>query len=234
MIRASSVPNRPPSPACGLRPQTAMRGVAMPKSVCNAAATIRARRSISGCDSRPDTSDSAQCTVSGTARRLGPASIITACSASIPQTSARNSVCPGCSKPTADNCALATGAVTTPAALPSSTQRVASASECSASAAPCSSGRPTVAVTSSWPRTGNARPNTSRACAGSSIGSTANARPRPVAAAASTFAPPTTKKGARPSSKRRAQLSTMISGPIPAGSPIDTARGAMLSVNCTR
>jgi hypothetical protein len=36
----------------------------MPKSVASARATIRARRSISCCDSRPETSDSAQWTVS--------------------------------------------------------------------------------------------------------------------------------------------------------------------------
>ena len=206
----------------------------MPKSVASARATIRARRSISCCDSRPDTSDSAQWTVSGTARRLGPASIITAWSASIPQTSAKNSVWPGCSKPTAASCALAIGAVTIADAVPSSTQRVASASDCSASAAPISSGCPGCVATSSRPSTGSARPNSPGTSAGSSIRAMSSACRRLRAAASSTLLPPTTKKGARPASERRAQLSTMISGPIPAGSPIDTARGAMTGVSCTR
>ena len=38
MTSVSSVPIRPPSPACGLRPATAMRGEAMPKSWVSAAA----------------------------------------------------------------------------------------------------------------------------------------------------------------------------------------------------
>ena len=42
------------------------------------------------------------------------------------------------------------------------------------------------------------------------------------------------EKGASPVSERRAQLLAMISGPIPAGSPRDTARGATACVSYTR
>ena len=200
IMRASSSPKRPFSPACGLRPHTAIRGSAIPKSWASAAATIRARRVMSSCDSRPGTSASAQWTVSGTARRLGPASIITASSGASPQTSARNSVCPGYSKPTLASCALPMGAVTRPADAPSRQYRVASASECSASAAPGSSGFPGVAATSSVPRTGIARLKTRAVFAGSEMTSISTARPRLRAASASTLAPPTTKKGAMPDS----------------------------------
>jgi hypothetical protein len=44
---------------------------------------------------QPCTSDSGTWTVSGTVRRLGPASIITASSSAMPQAWARNSVWPG-------------------------------------------------------------------------------------------------------------------------------------------
>ncbi len=56
-----------------------------PKSRRSAAATIRALATIMAVVIRPGTAASATWTVSGTVRRLGPASIITASCAAIPQ-----------------------------------------------------------------------------------------------------------------------------------------------------
>ena len=48
MMSSSSRPSMPPSPACGLRPATARRGRAMPKSFCSAAAVMRIVSTSSG------------------------------------------------------------------------------------------------------------------------------------------------------------------------------------------
>src|SRR5690606_20121977 len=49
--------------------------------------------------------------------------------------------------------------------------------------------------------------------------------PRKRAASSSSPAPPQTKNGGNLSASRRAQASQISSGPTPAGSPSDTARG---------
>ena len=84
----------PASPAWGLRPATASRGRAMAKSRRSAAAVVRATRTIASVDSVSSACRSDTWIVTGTTRRLGPASII----ASDPDRSvsaARYSVWPG-------------------------------------------------------------------------------------------------------------------------------------------
>ena len=70
MIRASSSPNMPPSPACGLRPATPMRTASSPKAgPIDAAARIArssASRSSESIASRNDT-----CTDTSTTRSSG-------------------------------------------------------------------------------------------------------------------------------------------------------------------
>jgi hypothetical protein len=73
---------------------------------------MAARERMSSLVSSPGTLASATWTVIGMTRRLGPASIITALVALIPQASATNSVWPGKSKPTSARRLLAIGAVT--------------------------------------------------------------------------------------------------------------------------
>src|SRR6187200_2613577 len=53
--------------------------------------------------------------------------------------------------------------------------------------------------------------------------------PRRSAAARSVPMPPTATNGGRRSSSRRAQASAISSGPTPAGSPSDTARGRIMA-----
>ena len=101
-----------------------------------------ARRTISAVVSSAGTSASATWTVSGTVRRLGPASIITASSAATPQAAATNSVWPGWAKPISARRALAMGPVTSPLAAPEAASRAASLSEARANAAPSRSGAP--------------------------------------------------------------------------------------------
>src|SRR5690349_5472549 len=67
----------------------------------------------------------------------------------------------------------------------------------------------------------------SAASAGSPIRTTGALTPRASAAAASSSRPPTAKNGLRPSASRRVQASASSSGPTPAGSPSETARGAV-------
>ena len=73
MIRASSSPIAPPSPACGLSPATASRGRAMPKSRRSASATIRAcAHDACSAPAAAAPRPAAMCTVSGTTRSDGP------------------------------------------------------------------------------------------------------------------------------------------------------------------
>ncbi len=85
-------PNAPCSPACGLRPAIASLGAAMPKSrhraVMREAATIMSVVSMA-MESRNDA-----CTVTGTTRSIGLASIMI-CWPVAPGKAARNSVWPG-------------------------------------------------------------------------------------------------------------------------------------------
>ena len=77
MTSASSLPIRPPSPACGLSPATAMRGAAMPKSWASAAAVIRTVSMSRARVSARGTAESGMCTVVGTTLSSSATSIIT-------------------------------------------------------------------------------------------------------------------------------------------------------------
>ena len=102
MIVVSSVPIDPPSPACGLSPLTASRGVAIANLVASSLETMRHTDTIASVVSDDGTRDSAIWMVTGTARIPGPASIITGVDDTPKSRSARwprNSVWPGYLKP---------------------------------------------------------------------------------------------------------------------------------------
>src|SRR5690606_18255238 len=71
---------------------------------------------------------------------------------------------------------------------------------------------------------GSARPNTCLASAGAAISWMATDNPRRAAAACKRRVPPTAKNGGKPDC-RDSQLSTISSGPMPAGSPKVRASG---------
>jgi hypothetical protein len=96
IIRSSSQPIAPPSPACGFSPATAMRGAARPKSRTSPAWVMRIVSSSSAAVSAAGTSDSGIWIVAGTTRRPGQASIITT---RHPGQMGQNSVWPGKAKP---------------------------------------------------------------------------------------------------------------------------------------
>ena len=89
-----------------------------------------------GMHHQADTALSGMWVVTGTVRRVGPASIIATLPGEIPQRSATNSVWPGWAKPIAYSCCLLTGPVTTAAALPDRARPTASSSESSEQCAP--------------------------------------------------------------------------------------------------
>ena len=73
MMRPSSLPSAPFSPACGLSPATARRGDAMPKRWRSASATVVAVATIRSSVSMPGTAASGTWMVTGTtATHLGP------------------------------------------------------------------------------------------------------------------------------------------------------------------
>ncbi|MNN41622.1 hypothetical protein D3C81_1557520 [compost metagenome] len=116
MISISSRPRWPPSPACGLRPQTRMRGLAMPNLLCRSPCRMRATRARRSAVMASATSRSGRWVVTSATRRPRVASIITTCSVWV--SSARNSVCPEKGMPASLITPLCTGAVIIPAKSP--------------------------------------------------------------------------------------------------------------------
>src|SRR5260221_81637 len=92
----SSLPSAPLSPACGLSAATASRGADMPNSLVRLAAVISPASTMRSRDSARMASFSGRCTVTGTTRKPGQASIMIV---RAPASSARHSVWPGWRKP---------------------------------------------------------------------------------------------------------------------------------------
>ncbi len=147
-ISSSSVPSVPNSPACGLSPEIARRGLAMPKRDFRSATAMRAVAVIISLVSRAIASRKGTWMVTGTTASVGDQSIITGCGTrpSRPASSARNSVWPGCLKPARYNTLLAMGLVTTALARPDMTSPTAWRIEASTASALEPSGRPGAAV----------------------------------------------------------------------------------------
>ena len=97
MMRSSSSPMLPPSPACGFNPATAKRGRAMPKRSRSAAAATCAACRMASVLRASKARRSERWTVAGTTRRWWFANIITG--RAQPVSAPRNSVWPGCGKP---------------------------------------------------------------------------------------------------------------------------------------
>ena len=228
MMRSSSSPNRPPSPACGFSPATAIRGVASPRraalrwairSVCSTASNVTAsiaRRS----DMWIVTSTVRSSSLASIMRTGGGTAPCAASACSI-------SVWPGWAMPAAARASLWIGAVTiapTSPALTSATARAmhaaaaapARASICPTLAASRSAGRPSICST------GTQFGGTSNASAACATRATASMPPVHAAARRSTATSPSTTQ---PAACAPRNSLAMISGPMPHASPIVRASG---------
>ena len=202
----------------------ARRGRGIPKSRTRAWAVTRAVLVIPSTVSAPGAWESARWTVTRVTLRSPATSIITGprspSHAAWAVRSPMNSVCPGCRKPEAFKTALEMGAVTRALALPDRQASVAAAIQLAMTGPAWVSGAP------GWTGAGRGMSTrgipwakTSSASAGEPTRKTG--APAPVRASWS----PKTTKGGSPGRAAR-QAAAMISGPIPAGSPSVTARGA--------
>ncbi len=123
--RSSSSPNRPASPAWGLRPATATRGAANPNRRASASAVSQIAVAIASTVNSCGTSRRATWVVATVTRSRGPASIIA--NSRAPARAARYSVWPGNANPARAIHSLEMGAVTSAAASPARTASVAAA-----------------------------------------------------------------------------------------------------------
>ena len=225
IVSISSRPTVPLSPACGFRPATARRGEARPKSSRSADAVTRPAATIASTVSAAGTAESGICTVTGTTRSIGPASIITGTPP--PARSLSHIVCPVWPMPASSSVVLASGFVTTAAAAPDRASDTARSTERTIAGACAGSGRPgTTAAARRSGSTGSARGKTDAASAIESTARTSTPKPGRAASPARWSGSAMTAKGCPPRSA--AQAESVISGPIPAGSPIVSARGASL------
>ncbi len=164
---------------------------------------VSATRTISSADSASSAWRSETWIVTGTTRRLGPASIITS-RPGWPHSAARYSVWPGWAKPAAFSTDLAIGLVTIPSTAPARASRTAASMLPMMAGALAGSGRPAPAATDSCvaASTGSRSGNTRRASAS-----------EPTVASG----PINTKRS--PECRSRRQAASVISGPMPEGSP---------------
>src|SRR6185437_2965654 len=205
MIFSSSMPSMPSSPACGLRPATASRGLRMPKSRLSAVTMISSVSNTACLLMAAGTSATGRWMVSGTTRSFSLASIITARRA--PVSAARNSVWPGWGKPAWFSTALLIGAVTRAAAQPL-TQALTARSMAPVTASALSASiLPGMAFTRAWVGMTCSRWDAN------SAGSPTSRSGRPP------MRPPKCSKAAR-----------ATSGPMPAGSPMVMRIGAARSI----
>ena len=230
MIVISSSPNRPPSPACGFSPATAMRGATMPHPAAARCAMRRVSSTASKVTaSMADRSD--WWTVTSTVHSSSLASIMRTGGGTAPGSAASDcsiSVWPGKEMPAAASAPLCTGAVTMAATAP----HRASATACSmhrAAAAPARasmvpSGAASNPAGSAWAcRTGSAFGGTRITACGASISATTS--PPPVSRTARRITP--TSPSTKQSRARELRNSwAMISGPMPQLSPIVIKIGA--------
>ena len=233
MIVSSSSPNRPPSPACGLRPATAMRGRGWPQRT-EAACAMRsvsstASKLIASIARRSDT-----WMVTSTVRSSSLASIMRT-AGTRPSTAASAcsiSVCPGKCTPAAASASLWIGAVTMPATSPRIAMPAAAVMHAAAAAPARASTRPMGAAirsagNPSGCHTGMQFGGTCSASPGCSIVATASMPPVNPAARRITATSPTTKQPVAPSPRNSL---AMISGPMPQASPCVIASGLVSGV----
>ena len=225
MMRLSSSPIAPCSPACGLSPATARRGCSMPNSDFSPAAAMRPTRTMpSGCRARATAWASDRWMVTGTTRSSGQASIMA--TSAPPASSARNSVWPGCLKPASCSVFFWMGLVTMPAISPAWASRGALDRldrrrrrwPDRAGPALAGAGASRAAPAAPSRRRRRLRP----ACA---ILRTGTSRPSLPASAARRAGSSSAKNG-RALSPRASHALRLSSPPTPAGSPIVTASGS--------
>ncbi len=204
----------------------ASRGRAMPKSRASACAVACPAATMAAADSPAIACARLTCTLTGTTRKDGPASIMTA-RASPPASAARNSVWPGNGKPAPRRTFLWIGLVTTAAASPACVRRTASSIALMTEGAVAACGRPGTGICGSGRcSTGKPRANAAIAAAGSVMRTSGTPRSSAAASTARCPASAMIKKGGTPSSSRLSHALSVISAPIPAGSPMLRASGS--------
>ena len=147
----SSRPRCPPSPACGLSPQTAMRGALMPKRAASSAWTIASVAPTASCVIAAATSFSARCVVTSATRSTAPAGPPTSSitTRGVCVRSAKYSVCPENAMPASISTLFCAGAVTSAAKAPVAQASAAWANVASTLRALAGSGTPGITGTAS-------------------------------------------------------------------------------------
>ncbi len=223
----SSRPSVPPSPACGLSAATARSGCATAKSRASAAAAIRPAATILSLLSAATASRSGRCTVTGTTRSSAQASIMA--TAAPPASSARNSVWPGWRNPAAWSVSFWIGLVTSAAARPAPTSVAPVRIAAITAGALAGSGRPAATGRgNAIGRTGSAWGNAGAASSGAAMGRSGTGQPSAAASRSSRAGSSSAKKGGSACARRCRQASRVSSPPIPAGSPMVSASGAVI------
>ena len=230
MIVSSSVPRRPPSPACGLSPETSMRsGFASGNHRPRASVKCRTVRSMCSRVTVDGTRLIGQWVATRATLSRGPRNIMVTFSTFTPARRARCSVWPRNDTPERLTASLLTGPVTIARAVPSmhASHAFSSASRCTpppsmvgALACTMVSGQ-----SATWTRPTSPAPGFS---------------PRPVRFAstprshtAETRAPSRRHRHRRArdrSPKHRAKAAAVTTGPTPAGSPAEIASGRSIRV----
>ncbi len=222
-VRSSS-PSAPCSPACGLRPAMARRGFGRPKSRARAAAVMRAVTTMASVSSVSMARRRETCTVTGTTRSSGLASIMTGGLVAW-VSSARNSVWPGWAKPASYSAALLMGLVTMPPTSPRRARAAARRMEARMAGALAGSMRPgTGGAARRTGRTGRASANTAGACAGVRHFADRHRQAEPGGQGRQAVRVVQGHED-RSRVRRASQAARRISPPMPAGSPMVTARG---------
>ena len=229
MMVSSSSPNSPPSPACGFSPATAMRGVACP----HRAAAACAMRRVCSTASKVTLSMARRSEVwmvTSTTRSSSLASIMRTSRA--PASDASISVWPGKPMPAAANAFLWIGAVTMPPTSPRCASATARSMQRAAAAPARASMRPQGICARSLGKASSCSTGTQcggvrSASAARSMRATASMPPSACAARRITSTSPITQ---HPAAAPCAKAFAMISGPMPATSPIVSACGRYASV----
>ena len=227
MMSSSSRPNSPPSPACGFSPATAMRGRCrpmpvwamriVPSTASKVTASMAERSDWWMVTSTTRSSSLASIMRTGGATPSGAASAASACS---------SSVWPGNGTPAAASASLWMGAVTSAAASPACTHRTACSMQRAAAAPLRASTTPCGSAASAWGRPGGT--STGRQPGGTAARSAGASTTAVIGAPArrSTSRSPTTTASARAPARK---AWTMVSGPMPAASPIVTSKGSAVT-----
>ena len=131
MTAVSSCPRCPPSPACGFKPSTAIRGLAIPKRVRKLPSRICSVCNKPSCVMASGTARSGRCVVANATRKVSATSSITTGQAfpvASANSSAKNSVWPVNGMPASAMTDFCTGAVTMAATSPAAAASAAARS----------------------------------------------------------------------------------------------------------